>query len=312
MPSIRRSPRRADPIFQPHMRSARTSLILCFFVCLMVGGTVWGGQWALGWSETWPIGGVSLRSRDPVLLVGPDGGVHLLRIVEPDGEPPRLVYRVSHDHSCFSAPDTAACPWQSPRRLQAAIDAQRRIHLVWIDRVDELPAIYYAIYDQETAECSVPVRVSSYSSRIASPQLAVAGNGRILIGWVGEAGADNSIHLTTVMAIAAEEPPILLGEPMAGIRSMQFVITDNRVWLAWTFTDRLPSVEKLALQAFTFDGTPVGDPPRSWTACRSASAPVLLGKRRFRGGDRRCLCRHDRPVARTSPPDPSGNASRLF
>jgi len=257
MPSIRRSPRHVEAIFLPHRRRGRAGVSVCLLVALLAGGTAWGGDWALGWSETLSIGGVSLRSRDPILLVGPDEGVHLLRIMERAGEPPRLVHEVSHDHSSFSIPATITCAWRSPRRLQAAIDAQKRIHLVWIDRVEELPAIYYAAYDPGTTECSFPLRVSSYASRIASPQIAVAGDGKTLIGWVEEIGQDNGVFLATVTGGTAGQP-ILLGEPAPGIRLMQFVVARDRVWLAWASAGRLPNVESLALQEFAFDGTPIG------------------------------------------------------
>lgn len=88
----------------------------------------------------------------------------------------------------------------------------------------------------------------------------MAGDGRTFIGWVEEIGRDNGVYLTTVYGGIAEEQPILLGEPAPGIRLMQFVVAQDRVWLAWTFAGRLPNVENLALQAFAFDGTPLGAP----------------------------------------------------
>ncbi len=257
-----------------------------------------GNEWALGWSKMIAVGGVSPRSRDPVMLMGPEGILHLLRVAEREGEAAHLLHQTSADFATFSSPVTIPCDWESPRQLQGAIDAQGQVHLVWIDRAGDASGVFHSVWDLQSQRCSSPVLISSPATRIASPQLTVVEDGRALIAWVEGVGRTDSVYLAVLRQGSLEREAILLGEQTIGIKRIQFVVVQDRIWLASTSSGRLPEEEHLAFQSFSLEGVPLspyhpvgtlaGNQPRAFclTADPSSSEVYLafVGKTEEWGG----------------------------
>ena len=188
------------------------------------------------------------------MLIDPEGGLHLLRIVEGRGGAAVLLHQTTADFATFSSPLTIPCDWESPRQLRGAIDAQGRVHLVWIDRAGDASGVFYSVCDPITQRCSPSVLISSPALRIASPQLAVIKDGRTLIAWAEGTGRTDGVYLAVLRQGSTEGEAILLGEQAIGINRIQFVVVQGRIWLASTSTGRLPEEELLALQSFSLEG----------------------------------------------------------
>jgi hypothetical protein len=277
MPSTRRSPRRVDR--PPYKKDVRRGLLAltCFLLTLLAVVHVQSGatEWALGWSKTTVLGGTSPKSRDSLLFEDPHGNVQFLRILEQDGSP-RLVHQTTSDFTTFSPPQAIPCTWDSPRQLEGAIDRAGRLHLVWIDRVEDKSAVFYTTYDPATLRCGPSIRLSSAAVRITSPRVTATGDGRVRVAWVEEIGRENGIHLTVLHNEEVEHPVTLIGTPAVGLRVLQMTLVEGDICLAWTQATPFPNEEELWLRRFSLEGDPLSSPHLVGTVTAGEARPFCL------------------------------------